>query len=246
MPIPKPSLRDLLAAALLLGLAVGGRFAARALNLPNTELLTLSAFLAPLLIRGRLRWAVPLLAVMISDLFLTNSRYMALYTWGAWGVIGLAGMGLHRKSGQVPGNTAKILFTIGAIGVFALVVTRLPAAFGLDGVLRQPGTFGAIVLLAVALGILLRHLMQHRVLTALGFGIGSSVFFFLVTNFGVFVEGLLYPPTLSGLVQCYVAGIPFLEKQLRANLILLPAGAALYDLALLAARSRLAALTDRA
>ena len=38
----------------------------------------------------------------------------------------------------------------------------------------------------------------------------SSLVFFIVTNFGVWVMGW-YPPTLAGLVNCYIMGLPFLR-----------------------------------
>jgi hypothetical protein len=37
---------------------------------------------------------------------------------------------------------------------------------------------------------------------------GSAVFF-LVSNFGVWAGWKLYPPTFAGLVDCYVAALPF-------------------------------------
>ena len=55
----------------------------------------------------------------------------------------------------------------------------------------------------------------------------SSTLFFLVSNFGVWWVGRLYPVTLVGLRQCYVAGIPFYRNML--------AGDALYTAALFGA-----------
>ena len=41
-------------------------------------------------------------------------------------------------------------------------------------------------------------------------GVLASVQFFLVTNFGEWVRPeSMYPPTLTGLVDCYVLGLPF-------------------------------------
>lgn len=54
--------------------------------------------------------------------------------------------------------------------------------------------------------------------------LGGPVVFYLVSNFGVWLEGLLYPRTASGLMACYVAGLPFL----RNSLIGTAAGAALF------------------
>ncbi|HKU18946.1 MAG TPA: DUF6580 family putative transport protein [Candidatus Saccharimonadales bacterium] len=38
---------------------------------------------------------------------------------------------------------------------------------------------------------------------------GSSVIFFVVSNFGVWIAGQLYPHTWAGLVQCYTLALPF-------------------------------------
>ncbi|MES2355891.1 MAG: DUF6580 family putative transport protein [Pseudomonadota bacterium] len=42
----------------------------------------------------------------------------------------------------------------------------------------------------------------------------GSLLFFLISNFGVWVEGVLYPHTLQGLVECYATGIPFFRNSL--------------------------------
>lgn len=42
----------------------------------------------------------------------------------------------------------------------------------------------------------------------------SSLFFFIVTNFGVWLLDGFYPLTLSGLGFCYMAALPFLINQL--------------------------------
>jgi len=47
----------------------------------------------------------------------------------------------------------------------------------------------------------------------------GSTMFFLVTNFGVWATQTLYPKTLAGLWQCYVAGIPFFRNMLVGDLI---------------------------
>lgn len=56
-----------------------------------------------------------------------------------------------------------------------------------------------------------RLLLSEKVTTlrvASGVTLGA-VIFFLVSNFGVWFVGY-YPPTLAGLVQCYIMGLPFL------------------------------------
>ncbi|WP_445082246.1 DUF6580 family putative transport protein [Candidatus Protochlamydia sp. R18] len=46
----------------------------------------------------------------------------------------------------------------------------------------------------------------------------TSFLFFLITNFGVWTMGSLYPKTLAGLSTCYLAGIPFLRNQILGDL----------------------------
>jgi len=47
----------------------------------------------------------------------------------------------------------------------------------------------------------------------------GSVIFFLVTNFGVWAMQTLYPKTVTGLWECYVAGLPFFRNMLAGDLI---------------------------
>ena len=44
--------------------------------------------------------------------------------------------------------------------------------------------------------------------------LSASVVFFLVSNFGVWASGTMYPNTFSGLMICYAAGLPFLKNTL--------------------------------
>ncbi len=48
--------------------------------------------------------------------------------------------------------------------------------------------------------------------------LASSVIFYLVSNFGVWREGLMYPHTWAGLIECYVAAIPFFRNTLIGDL----------------------------
>lgn len=45
-------------------------------------------------------------------------------------------------------------------------------------------------------------------------GCAASVFFFLVSNFGVWTLGILYPRTFDGLMACYIAALPFFQNTL--------------------------------
>ena len=48
--------------------------------------------------------------------------------------------------------------------------------------------------------------------------LSCSLIFFVTTNFAVWAFGSLYPHTWQGLVQCYVAALPFLDKTVLGDL----------------------------
>ena len=47
----------------------------------------------------------------------------------------------------------------------------------------------------------------------------SSALFFLLTNFGAWMTSGLYAKSAAGLMQAYVAGIPFLQNSLMGNMV---------------------------
>ncbi len=48
--------------------------------------------------------------------------------------------------------------------------------------------------------------------------IASSLIFFITTNFAVWAFDDLYPRTLQGLAQCYIAALPFLDRTVFGDL----------------------------
>lgn len=63
-------------------------------------------------------------------------------------------------------------------------------------------------------------------------GIGSTAFFFIWTNFGVWLLSSMYPKTALGLLASYINALPFLRLQAISTLIFVPLGFALSELAL--------------
>ena len=47
----------------------------------------------------------------------------------------------------------------------------------------------------------------------------GSFLFFVITNFGTWTTGLMYPLSFSGLMTCYTMGIPFYKTALLSNLL---------------------------
>ncbi len=78
------------------------------------------------------------------------------------------------------------------------------------------GFYDWTVMLAVYVGFMLAPVIGWLMLrgpakaTRVGTAVViNAVVFYLVSNFGVWAAGY-YPPTLAGLVACYIAGLPFL------------------------------------
>jgi len=50
-------------------------------------------------------------------------------------------------------------------------------------------------------------------------GIGSSLIFFLISNFGVWLLGNMYEKNLYGLMNCYILAIPFFNNTLISTFV---------------------------
>jgi hypothetical protein len=80
----------------------------------------------------------------------------------------------------------------------------------------MPFTWGAFALTAMLGWWVRRRLSAGRIATA---ALTGSVLFFLLTNFGVWLIGGLYPLTAAGLRECYVAAVPFFRGTLVGDLV---------------------------
>lgn len=75
--------------------------------------------------------------------------------------------------------------------------------------------YGSFVLTGL-IGLWLRNHKNFKNVIAGAFL--SSIMFFLITNFGVWLGGKLYPPNLSGLIESYIMGIPFFRNTILGDL----------------------------
>jgi hypothetical protein len=78
----------------------------------------------------------------------------------------------------------------------------------------------ATVYFSVALIVVLGWLTLQRVspLRVGGAALLSSVLFFVITNFGMWLSSGFYPHTLAGLETCFVAAIPFFQNTVAGDL----------------------------
>ncbi|HTR66617.1 MAG TPA: DUF6580 family putative transport protein [Terriglobales bacterium] len=62
-------------------------------------------------------------------------------------------------------------------------------------------------------------LREHvKPLPVIGAALGSSISFFLVSNFMVWAAGTMYPRTWAGLVTCFGMGVPFFRNTVESDL----------------------------
>lgn len=78
----------------------------------------------------------------------------------------------------------------------------------------MPFVYGGFAAIGV-LGFWLRS--DRSVGRVAGATVAGTLLFFLVTNFGMWWLFATYPPTASGLLACYVAGLPYLANSLAGN-----------------------------
>ena len=78
---------------------------------------------------------------------------------------------------------------------------------------------------AFVLNILLGRLVQktENPVAVVGVSLVGTVQFFLTTNLGVWMTTSMYEKTFAGLVNCYVAALPFLRTTLVSDLLFVSA-----------------------
>lgn len=90
----------------------------------------------------------------------------------------------------------------------------------------QLWSFLAIALIAVVGYYMLRKISFKNII---GSAFVAAIIFFLISNFGVWLSGTMYPMNISGLISCYVAGIPFFHWSLLGNIFYLGLMVGVYE-----------------
>lgn len=154
--------------------------------------------------------------------------------------------GTRNQYTQLPIKEKGLLFLLIAIGVAGRLLPHLPNATPIGGLTIWGSTrlkrvqaltvvlgsmilsdlylgwhttvfyvYGSLILIAL-LGSMIKKI---TIPTVAGFTILGSVVFFLITNFGVWQAGTMYPHTFSGLLSCYVAALPFFRASLTSDIV---------------------------
>jgi hypothetical protein len=123
----------------------------------------------------------------------------------------VAGMALF---GGAHFRDLRVAFAVPLLAMFVSDLVLAGTVYDFTAMRNMP-----IVYVAFALTVVLGRLLGPRS-SALRVGsasVGAAVLFYLITNFGVWSRGTLYPMTWEGLVACYVAAIPFLRNAILGN-----------------------------
>jgi len=109
---------------------------------------------------------------------------------------------------------AGVALAAGAIFSHPLVAASIPvAALALSNIFLPPyesWVMASVVFAATAWPVLLGSVVRRgRLIAVVGGALASSLVFYLSTNFAYWCLSTDYPHTLSGLVACYLAALPF-------------------------------------
>ena len=80
-----------------------------------------------------------------------------------------------------------------------------------------PIVYASIVLAGLA-GYIFKQ--KQTFINMFGASLLASIIFFVASNFGVWALGSMYQKTLLGLVQCYIAAIPFFHNTVISTVVI--------------------------
>ena len=139
------------------------------------------------------------------------------YNWALWLALSLVAFGVIMRLLPHPANLAPV----GAICLFGgailprklgwwLPLATMVVSDSFLGFYRGIAFTWLGFLLVGLFGMALRN-RNNWFRVPVG-ALGSSVIFFIVSNFGVWLQGQMYPHTWAGLVNCYELALPFFRN----------------------------------
>ena len=113
----------------------------------------------------------------------------------------------------------RYILPIGLLAITDLVLNTVVHSEFTGGSFFYEGMLWVYIpfILSVALGrIILKEASAGKVIFA---GLVSGIVFFLLSNFGVWMSGTMYPKTGGGLLEAYYMGLPFFRNTLLGNIV---------------------------
>jgi hypothetical protein len=126
---------------------------------------------------------------------------------------------------------------------FAIVVPLIALLIS-DAVIGFYGAMPWVYAGFIAAGLIGMWLRNHKTpLFVAGGTLASSIIFYLLTNFGVWATGTMYVHNWAGLMECYVAAIPYFRSSLAGDAIFVAAMFGLYELTVALLRRQMQQVT---
>ena len=131
----------------------------------------------------------------------------------AWNFTPIAGMALFAGATF---RNKKLAFAvpITAMLISDLILELVKPGYGFHSTI--PYVYGAFILITL-FGYLIRN--NRKPAFIVGASIISTISFFLITNFGTWAAQNMYPHTAAGLIECYAAGLAFLNHNVTTDLL---------------------------
>lgn len=76
-------------------------------------------------------------------------------------------------------------------------------------------TYGSFALMVV-MGRLMKKVNVKNILSL---SVSAALVHWIISDFGVWIDGRMYPMNSEGFISCYVAALPYLENMLIGNLV---------------------------
>ncbi|MCF8245077.1 MAG: hypothetical protein K9J37_00735 [Saprospiraceae bacterium] len=160
------------------------------------------------------RWGIVAIIVLVVAMsrLIPHTLTSSLFNFSPLGGIALFSAAYFSK------KYFAYLLPLVALWVSNLLINNLFYAQYFDGFswFANPEVYFAFLLIVLMGSSLLKKITVPRL--AIG-AVSSSLIFFVVTNFYVWLNTILYPKNIGGLVTCYVAAIPFYWNTLASDLL---------------------------
>ncbi len=159
------------------------------------------------------RWGIVAIVVLVVAMsrLIPHAIASSLFNFSPLGGIALFGAVYFKN------KYMSYLLPLAALWVSNLLINNIFYAQYFDGFswFANPEVYFAFLLIVLMGSSLLKKISVPRLAIA---AVSSSLVFFLVTNFYVWLNTVLYPKNIAGLASCYVAAIPFYWNTLASDI----------------------------
>ena len=131
---------------------------------------------------------------------------------------------LSRMITEIPNFTATIALVMFTgyliqnrfLSVLVILLSQVVSDLYLGIYSSMIFVYAAYISIALLSPIIMKKMNTKSVVLS---SVISPSIFFIISNFGVWLTGSMYTFNLSGLITCYIAGIPFFDESLISTIL---------------------------